>query len=143
MHFATLDDLHRAAAERAGDLVLELLEPVDRDAPLAERIEQVVRQRSVVAEQIGPLRRAAARRAASSPSLAEAQANARAASVAQLDRVLPELRSLPAASRRRRRAALDAALSGETWDLLRDGHGLSVEQARRTVVESVTSLLEP
>jgi TetR/AcrR family transcriptional regulator of autoinduction and epiphytic fitness len=143
VHFATLDDLHQAAAERAAALVLGLLEPIDLDAPLAERVEQLVRQRALVAEQIGPLRRAASRRAASSPPLAAAQADARAASVAQLDRVLPELRSLPAATRRRRRAAVDAALSGETWDLLRGGHDLTVDQARRTVVESVTSLLEP
>ena len=142
VHIATLDDLHRAAAERAAEMVLELLEPIDPHAPLTERIVRLCEQRAVVAEQVGPLRRAATRRAASSPVLAEAQATTRAASRDQLDRLLPELRSLPAAERRRRRAALDAVLSGETWDLLRQGHGLSVDQARRTLVESLTSLLD-
>jgi TetR/AcrR family transcriptional regulator, regulator of autoinduction and epiphytic fitness len=143
-HFATLEDLYRAAVERATAMVLSLLTPIDPGRPLAERIDSLCRQRAQVNEEIGPIRRAAALQAPFSPTLAEAQAYGRRASFEQLDRVFAaELGRLDSRARRRRRAAADAALSGEAWDLLRTTHGLSVDEARAAMHEAVRPLLTP
>jgi TetR/AcrR family transcriptional regulator of autoinduction and epiphytic fitness len=143
-HFATLEDLYRASVERATALVLSLLTPIDPVRPLAERIDSLCAQRARVNEEIGPVRRAAALRAPHSPTLTEARARARRASYEQIDRVFgAELDHLDGPARRRRRAAVDAAISGETWDLLRTAHGLPADEARLAVEEAVRPLLTP
>jgi hypothetical protein len=91
---------------------------------------------------VGPLRRAAAQRASSAPALAEAPGFARVASRNQVARVFGrELEHLDRAARRRRIASVDAAISGESWDLARTTHGLSVDEARTSVVEALSLLL--
>lgn len=141
-HFATLEDLHRASVERATALVLSLLTPIDPGLPLVERIASLCAQRARVNEQIGPIRRAAELRALDSPALAEAGEYGRRASYEQLDRVFArELGRLDDPARRRRRAAVDALVSGDTWDLLRKTHGLAPDEARLAVREAVAPLL--
>jgi AcrR family transcriptional regulator len=143
-HFATLEDLYRAGAERATALVLSLLSPIDPAAPLAERIDELCRQRARVNEEVGPIRRAAALRAPLSPTLTEAREYGRRASYEQLDRVFAaELARLDGPTRRRRRAAVDAALGGDAWDLMRTTHGLSPDDARAAVHDAVRRLLTP
>lgn len=143
-HFATLEDLYQACVEQATATVLSLLTPVDPGLPLAERIDDVCTQRARVNEEIGPMRRAAALKAPFSPALARTRAYARRASYEQLDRVFAtELDALASPARRRRRASVDALLSGETWDLLRDTHGLAVDEALPAVREAVRALLPP
>jgi hypothetical protein len=81
-------------------------------------------------------------RAVLSPTLAEARRYARQASHEQVERIFAaELARLDPATRRRCVAAVDAVIGGETWDLLRDTHGLSTDEARRTVGEAVRSVL--
>jgi AcrR family transcriptional regulator len=143
-HFASLEDLYRAGVEHATALVLSLLRPIAPDLPLARRISALCTQRARVNEEIGPVRRAAALKAPLSPTLAAARERGRRASYEQLDRVFgAELGRLDAAARRRRRAAADAVLSGEAWDLLRTTHGLSPDEARAAVEEAVRPLLTP
>lgn len=143
-HFASLEDLYQACVERATAMVISLLTPVDPGRPLAERIDDVCTQRARVNEEIGPVRRAAALKAPFSPALAQSRAYARRASYEQLDRVFAaELDALASPARRRRRACVDAALSGETWDLLRDTHGLAADEAGAAVREAVRALLPP
>lgn len=141
-HFATLEDLYGATVERATALVMGLLTPIAPDRPLAERVRALSEQRGRVNEEVGPLRRAAALQEPFSPTLAEARRYARRASYEQVERVLaPELSSLGPEARRRWVAALDAALGGETWDLLRLTHELSPDEARRTVEDALGALL--
>lgn len=143
-HFATLEDLYQACVEQATAVVLSLLTPVDPGLPLAERIDDVCTQRARVNEEVGPVRRAAALKAPFSPALARTRAYARRSSYEQLDRVFAaELDALASPARRRRRASVDAALSGETWDLLRDTHGLAPDEALPAVRETVRALLPP
>ena len=143
-HFASLEDLYRACVERAVAMVIALLTPIDPDRPVAERIDALCVQRARVNEELGPIRRAAALRAHLSPTLAEAREHGRRASYEQLDRVFgAELGRLDAPVRRRRRAAADAVLSGEAWDLLRTTHGLSPDEARAAVRDAVRPLLTP
>ncbi|HEU5152532.1 MAG TPA: TetR/AcrR family transcriptional regulator [Iamia sp.] len=140
--FTSVEALHRAAVDRATARVLERIEPVDVDAPLADRIEALCRQRATIHEYLAPLRRVARAREATSAPLAEARASALAAAREQVDRVFaPELRALTPAARRRTAAAVDAVAGDGSWELWRDGHGLAPAAARRTMVEAVTRLL--
>jgi AcrR family transcriptional regulator len=141
-HFATLEDLYRATAERATEMVIALLTPIEPTDPLDERIDSLCAQRARVNEEIGPLRRASALQEPFSPALAEARRFGRQASRAQLERVLAaELAALEPATRRGRVAALDALISGESWDLLRTTHDLAPDEARGAVGAAVRALL--
>lgn len=141
-HFAGLDDLHQALVERVRDQVLERLRPIDPSAPLDERVGELCRQRARIAEELGAHRRAAAARAAASAPLAAAREASALASKAQVERVFAaELAAFTPAERARRVAAVDAAVSGEAWDLLRGVHGLSVESATRAMATTVAAVL--
>jgi TetR/AcrR family transcriptional regulator of autoinduction and epiphytic fitness len=144
-HFASLEDLHRAMAERAAALVITMLTRIDPDQPLAARIESLCAQRGRVNEEVGGLRRAAALREASSPTLAKARDHAREASRDQIARVFAaELAPLDERTRRHRIAAVDAVVSGDTWDLLRSAaHSLTPDQAHQALVDSLHLLLAP
>jgi hypothetical protein len=76
--------------------------------------------------------------------LAAQRSYARQASRDQIERIFAtELGRLPAKARHRRAAAIDAAISGESWDLFRSTYELSPAQATATLVEAVTALLGP
>ena len=100
-------------------------------------------QRAKVHEEIGPLRRAATVRAATSPAAAESRRYATESSRKQVERVFaPELRRLRTTARARRVAAIDAMVCGETWDLWRTTRSLSLEESRRTMNDAISTLLE-
>jgi AcrR family transcriptional regulator len=142
VHYDSLDALHRDLARRSTEMVLELLWVIDPTLPLADRIDALCKQRADVHEAIGPLRRAAARRAATSEIAAEQQRYSRRASRAQLERVFAaELAPLTRVQRRRRIAAIDAVLAGETWDAWRRHDGMTKNEARACMREAVTRLL--
>jgi TetR/AcrR family transcriptional regulator of autoinduction and epiphytic fitness len=141
-HFGSLEDLHRASAERVAARVVALLSPIAPDQPLAARIDALCDQRARVNEAIGPFRRAAALQEAASPALAAAREQGRQASLAQLNRIFAgELDGLERAARRACVATIDALLSGESWDLLRGVHALSADGARQAITAGVGTLL--
>jgi AcrR family transcriptional regulator len=142
VHFESLDDLFRAVSERATTRVLGMLSPIDPASPLDDRVQELTRQRARINEEVGPIRRAGARREAFSAAISEARTYGRQASREQIDRIFaPELAALAPAERRRRVAAVDALVSGESWDLLRSLHDLTPDEARRTVAEATHVLL--
>lgn len=142
VHFPSLDDLYCAAAERTLAMMAALVAPIDPDAGFDGRVEEICLQRSRINEEVGPLRRAARLQEPFSPALTRVLDNARRASRVELDRVFAaELDPLDRRSRRRRLAALDAALSGAAWDVLRRANGLSADEARIALQESVGRLL--
>jgi AcrR family transcriptional regulator len=141
VHYDSLEALHRDLAERSTAMVLDLVWVIDPALPLADRIDALCRQRADVHEAIGPLRRAATRRAATSDIAAESQRTSRRASRAQLERVFAaELARLTRSERRRRLAAVDAVLAGETWDAWRRHDGMTKNDARACMREAVTKL---
>jgi AcrR family transcriptional regulator len=143
VHYATLDDLHRDVAARATDMVLELLWVIDPRLPLEERIEAICRQRAEVHESIGPLRRAAAARAATSEVMAESQRFSQRSSRDQITRVFAtELRTSGRTERRRVVASIDAVLAGPTWDLWRGPYRLDVGECRATMQTVLRALLD-
>lgn len=141
-HFASVEELHGALAERATRRVVSMLAPVDPQAPFARRLDELVAQRARVNEALGPLRRAAARQLPYSPALRRQRQRMRAASRDQVERVFAaELGALPADERVRRVALVDTILSGEAWELLRDEQGLAAPDAVRAVADGVAAVL--
>lgn len=141
VHYASLEDLHKDLADRATATVLELVWVVDPALPLTERVDAICEQRAAVHEAIGPLRRAAQRRAATSEAAAEAQRFGRDSSREQLRRVFAaELGALAPTDRDRRTAALEAVVSGEAWDLWR-GAGRTVGECRDVLRSALLTLL--
>jgi AcrR family transcriptional regulator len=142
VHYATLEELHQDLAERATATVLDLLWVIDPTLPLDQRIAAITEQRAKVHEAIGPLRRAAALRASTSPTAAESQAFARRSSQEQVERVFaPELGRLGDRERRAVAAAVDATLAGESWDLWRTVHGFEVPEATSAMRTALARLL--
>jgi TetR/AcrR family transcriptional regulator, regulator of autoinduction and epiphytic fitness len=58
-HFADLEALHTAVAERLVERVAVLVVPVDTTLPLPDRLGRFVRQRGQLLEAVTPIRRAA------------------------------------------------------------------------------------
>jgi AcrR family transcriptional regulator len=142
VHFDDLEDLFCAAAQRQMAAVAPLLVTIERDAPLGERVEQLCAARARIYEQVGPVGRAAELQAPFSPTLSRLLTRVREASKDEIGRLFePELARLRPPARSRRLAALDAALSAETWHVLRSRHGMSFAESRTTMVESATRLL--
>jgi TetR/AcrR family transcriptional regulator, regulator of autoinduction and epiphytic fitness len=142
VHFDDLEDLFLAVAQRQMATIAKVVTPIDTDAPLADRIDAMCTMRARIFEDVGPVRRAAELQAPFSPTLSGLLTGVRKTSREGLATVFaPELAALPADTRARRIAALDAVLSGESWDLLRGVHALSFDDARETMVEAATVLL--
>lgn len=143
-HFASVDDLHRAAAEKVALMVLERLRPIDPDDALDDKVASLGAQRSRICEDLGPLLLAAERMERSSPELAASRQRGRAASRAQLVRIFArELEVFGPAVRSRRIAAIDVLIDVHSWMQLRQRDAMSPTQARLTIVESVKALLAP
>ena len=136
--FEDVEGLHAAAIQRQAGRIGALLTDVPTDGPLDSRITAFVDGRARVWEAIAPVRRHAIRLAATSPVIAGELARTRrffrkqlrvlfAAEVADDDELLD---------------AVEAAASWESWDLLRNGHGLSRPGAVRVVTRTLRALLD-
>lgn len=132
-HFDDLEALHAAVAERLVERVAVLVLPVAADLPLATRLEEFIRQRSLLLEAVTPIRRAAE---VHGPFSTEITARLRAGQAflrAEIVRTFgPELDAAGEAGEEVL-DALDAALSWNTWEGLRAGLGRDLETARRVV----------
>lgn len=139
-HFADLETLHAAVAERLASRLVALVLPIAPDLPLAERIERFVHQRGTLLDAVTPIRRAAA---VHGPFSAEIQARLRDGQAFLRGEVAatfaPELAG--AAEPELLLDALEAASAWATWDGLREGLGRSVEDARRVVAHTIGALL--
>lgn len=143
-HFGSVADLHQALVERVTELVVDRVEVISLDEPLAVRIDLLGSQRARINEELGPLLLAAARFQSRSEVLDRSRRTGRDASAAQIRRVLgAELSVLGAAAQARRVATIDALLGVSTWQQLRTGHHLSVDQARIATIEAVSELVRP
>lgn len=141
-HFDDMEQLLRAAVKVQVERHWDHLRPVDPSLPVGERVAQIVRQRESLFEAISPVRRAAARVEAASPTVAGELSNARLVLRGAVQRAFgPELQAAGPA-RAELLDALEAAASWETWDQLRRRMGLGPAAARRVVIRTVISLLE-
>ena len=124
-HFADLETLHAAVAERLVERVSALVLAVPSELPLDERLDRLVRQRCALLEAVTPIRRAAG---VHGPFSEEITARLRAGQAFLREEAettfAPELNGDPD-----RLDALDAALSWATWEGLRAGLGRSAPDA--------------
>lgn len=140
-HFDDLESLLSAVAARQSERVIDRIRPIDPNLPLAERIEQLVEQRSRLLEWITPFRRAALLHEPFSPALRERHDQMLAHSRDQLARLFSrELQGLDTGPRRELLAALEATTSWPWWDAVRRA-GLSRPAARRAMRRTLSALL--
>ena len=136
-HFEDMEQLLRSAVAVQVDRHWSRLRPVDPGLPLGERIERLVRQREVLYEAIGPVRRAAARVELGSPTVAAELEHARTG----LRRGLEAAFGPESAGDATALDALEVATSWETWEQLRSRMALGRTAARKVMVRMVESLL--
>jgi AcrR family transcriptional regulator len=142
VHFDDLEDLFVAVAQRQMTVVGTMITAIPLDAPLADRVVDMCSQRARIFEEVGPVRRAAAVQAPTSPTLSRLLMNLRDRSRNMLAKVFaPELEALPEPEQRARLAALDAMLSPDGWDLIRTTHGMSFADARQAIIDGAIKLL--
>lgn len=140
-HFPTLDSLLAEAADTQAARWWQVLQPPEPGHSLPERLAAAIAQRAQLFEQIGAVRRVAARHEPESPLLAERLRDSRMALRRHLRRALsPELARLE----RARAAGIEAAACWETWEVLRRHQNLSVTAATNAVTSIIESaLLQP
>jgi AcrR family transcriptional regulator len=143
-HFTDIDDLYRAVATLQLERHWGDLPRFPATMPLATRIERLVRQRSILYEEISPVRRGALRRGRTSEDVINF--------ISYTDRLLrenlsaafaPELNALPESEHSDLLVALDAVSSWETWEHLRRGAESTVALARRVMTQTMGALLSP
>lgn len=142
-HFADLESLFTAGAAHQRPVVAGYLLARPEDEELEKRIAAVVRLRSKMWEDVGPIRRVALRVVLTDPSLAEILNEANRASRQQLAEVFaPELGR---AGREKNLILdeLDLIAGFSSWEALRRQMGVSGERARRTLTSLLTGVLAP
>jgi AcrR family transcriptional regulator len=141
-HFPDRENLFEAVARQQYERVMPTLSPVDASLPLAERIEQLTRQRARLYELIGGVRRAALLIEHESPAVAGWLTTARRAKAAEVERVFRrELEAIPPDEREPVSAALVAVCAWPAWDSWRTHQRLGVGRARAAMAAAIESLL--
>jgi AcrR family transcriptional regulator len=142
-HFADLEALFAAAAERQTTRWRGLVRPIGPDGPLATRLAAFVRQRARVLEAVSPVRRAALRMEPFSPEIRARLQQVRELGRRDVERVFAhELAARRPAARRELLAALQATSSWPTWESLRAHQGLTAARARRVLTRILAALFE-
>jgi len=141
-HFADLEALFAAAADRQTQRIKGLARRVPRSGSLPVRLHAFVAQRVRLLETISPVRRAALLMEPFSAEVAGRLRQARALGYAEVEQVFAaELTAHATPQRRELIAALSVTSSWPTWEALRQHGGLSVEQARKVMTRTLAALL--
>lgn len=141
-HFADLNALFVAAASRIRPIQEMYVGPRPDFPKVADRIEEIVRLRSRLYEEIAPIRRVAIHLSHTHPLLVEQLGQAFAAARAQVaDVFAPELSRLDARRRTIMLDALDVAAGWASWDMMRTVQNNSVARARTVMTQMLTDLL--
>jgi hypothetical protein len=108
---------------------------------LPTRIERTVAHRATLFEDVSPVRRALACRAASSPAVGRALAAADTLLYEDIKATFDlELAALSSSTRAEHVAAMDTCTSWEAWERLRATSGMPVRGARRVMSLVLTAL---
>ena len=109
-HFADLESLYAAAADRQFERLRLLIKPIPSDGAFDQRLETFLRQRARMWERIAPVRRASLRFEPFSKELGRRLADARAIARKEAASVFrTEIEKFPPGDRAEVMAALDAA----------------------------------
>ncbi|HWE65209.1 MAG TPA: TetR/AcrR family transcriptional regulator [Acidimicrobiales bacterium] len=141
-HFSDMDDLYRTVFALQLEHVQGALPDVAAALPQPVRIEDTVRHRRVLYEEISPVRRAAVRRSPGSAEVVAAIASSNTILKQNLSAAFaPELAVGPVTEGTELLAALDAASSWETWERLRHSSALTVVDASAVMTRTLAALL--
>jgi AcrR family transcriptional regulator len=141
-HFADLESLFAAAADKQIERLLPLATRVSVETPLEDRISLFVEARGRLFEAITPVRRAALLAEPFSDEIAGRLRWSRESNRREVERTFaPELSAVPAKERRDTVAALHAASEWYTWETLRAHNDLSETDARRVMSRMISALL--
>lgn len=142
-HFADIESLYAAAADRQTERLTALFKPISADGPFAARLEAFLQQRARMWERIAPVRRASLLLEPFSDEIRRRLAAARVLARREAARIFArEIARFRGAERDDVVAALEAASAWQTWETLRRHQGLSAEKARRAVARTIRALLE-
>jgi AcrR family transcriptional regulator len=134
-HFVDIEALRIEVAQRQWASVSPLASVLDVDEPIGDRVQKLVDQRAAIFEQVSPVRRAALLQLPESPAIAARLVQADRAFRNQINRGFPEVHPEVL-------DAVDALLSWDTWNRLRQAQGMSVARAKRVLVRTVRTLVE-
>jgi len=140
-HFADLESLHAAVAERLAVRLTALVLPISPELPLGDRLDRFVQQRGTLLEAVTPIRRAADIHGPFSSEITARLRDGQAFLRLEVERTFaPEL---DAAGEERQDLldALDACLSWGTWDGLRAGLGRDRPDAERVMRRLAAAVL--
>jgi TetR/AcrR family transcriptional regulator, regulator of autoinduction and epiphytic fitness len=141
-HFADLETLHAAVAERLVERVAFLVLPVDPTLDLEDRLAHFTRQRGQLLDVITPIRRAAEVHGPFSAEITQRLRDGQQFLHDEVERTFgPELEALPGDVRDEVLDALDAAFSWGTWYGLRAARGRDPEAAEAVVRRLARSVL--
>ncbi|HEU4347444.1 MAG TPA: TetR/AcrR family transcriptional regulator [Actinoplanes sp.] len=135
-HFADLESLFTASAQRVLERRDAAFESIPADLPLADRIRAYCNQRARLCEMIAPAARAAALKEPFSPALQHHRK-------LHIKRVREEVRVLFAAEIKDDSELLNAITAvsmWHTWDTMRTPMEMSLDEARATLERTVTAL---
>ena len=142
-HFADIESLYAAAADRQTERLAALFKPIAADGPFETRLDAFVQQRARMWERIAPVRRASLLLEPFSNEIRRRLAAARTLARREAARVFAaEIARFRGDARDEIVAALGAASGWQTWEALRRHQGLSIEKAHRTVARTIRALLE-
>lgn len=138
-HFDDLEALFVEAGERDFEIAMTFVTPIDPDLPLAQRIEQLIEQRSRMYEEMAPVWRAARLKAPFSPQMRMNRDRMVRLGRQQLERLFaPELAAAPSPDALL--SALELATGWPAWECLRAEHDLDALATRATVELTVRRL---
>jgi AcrR family transcriptional regulator len=141
-HFTDIDDLYTAVGLLQIERHWTDLPTLSPKLPLSSRIERTVRHRSILYEEISPVRRAAIRRSGSSTRITQAVGYTDNLLVQNLGAAFaPELDPLAETARTELLVALDAGTSWEAWERMRRTSKLPVVASRRVFTRILSALL--
>ena len=142
-YFADKDELARTSIERQESVVTPMLAiPIDARAPLAERVDLVVRHRLDLFETIAPVARLSRSLAPMQPILQAELTKARSFFRAQVKRAFaPELGRMDKARATTTLAVIDVLCSFEVAELLRADQGLSLDRASDALRAALLAIL--
>ena len=130
-HFADTAELYVAVLGRVLAALVGEAPAIAAAGPVETRIASMINQCADRYEQLSPMWTFVETLQRRSPEAADMISQIYSANTAQLSQAFaPELAALPAESRQRTLNALGLAIAPESWVVLRQRLGLSVEQAR-------------
>lgn len=137
-HFDDLEGLYADLVAVQAARVQPLVDALDQEGTLPERIAAIARQRAELFEAIAPMRHAVGTRARQSPAVAGRIRTLSDELYGQVRRQFAE--ELEGPDGDALALAADALCSFETWDRLRNHHGLGVEVAEDMLCRGLTAL---